>query len=70
MQNMHCTPFISLTLTDKNVIMHEMMPFKQRVFYKNNYKQIDCINDMLMIMTMFSQLLAESAKLAMKHKIH
>ena len=50
--------------------MRELKPFNQQIYYKNDYKQIDCINDLLIMPTMFFQLHPESVKLALKHKIH
>ena len=42
-QNTCCTPFIPPTPTDKNVIMYQLKPFKQYIWYKN--KQIDDTNN-------------------------
>ena len=67
---MHCTPFISPTLTVESVTLHELKPIKQQIHYKNNYKQIDARIDELMIMIIFSQLHPESVKLVLKHKTH
>ena len=38
-----CTPLISPTLADKNIIMHQLKSFKQYKYYRND--QLDGMNN-------------------------
>ena len=50
--------------------MLDLKPFKTQIYYKNVNKQIDAMNDVLMLITMLFQLHPESVKLTLKYKTH
>ena len=39
----YCTPLIFPTLFDENIIMHQLMSFKQYIYYRND--KLDGTND-------------------------